>query len=90
MNAKQKTAKNKSLDDSLSLLGQLGMRIAYLRKKKNVSQLELSIRSGVSKNYISDLENGRRNPTITILQRLANGLGVSLEKLFQGIVPIDI
>lgn len=90
MNAKQKTAKNKSLDDSLSLLGQLGMRITYLRKKKNVSQLELSIRSGVSKNYISDLENGRRNPTITILQRLANGLGVSLEKLFQGIVPIDI
>ncbi len=66
------------------------MRITYLRNKKNVSQLELSIRSGVSKNYISDLENGRRNPTITILQKLANGLGVSLEKLFQGIVPIDI
>lgn len=90
MNPKSKTAKNKSLDDSLSLLGQLGMRITYLRNKKNISQLELSIRSGVSKNYISDLENGRRNPTITILQKLANGLGVSLEKLFQGIVPIDI
>ncbi len=90
MNPKSKTTKNKSLDDSLSLLGQLGMRITYLRNKKNISQLELSIRSGVSKNYISDLENGRRNPTITILQKLANGLGVSLEKLFQGIVPIDI
>ncbi len=90
MNPKSKIAKNKSLDDSLSLLGQLGMRITYLRNKKNISQLELSIRSGVSKNYISDLENGRRNPTITILQKLANGLGVSLEKLFQGIVPIDI
>lgn len=90
MNPKSKTAKNKSLDDSLSLLGQLGMRITYLRNKKNISQLELSIRSGVSKNYISDLENGRRNPTITVLQKLANGLGVSLEKLFQGVVPIDI
>ena len=90
MNPKSKTAKNESLDDSLSLLGQLGMRITYLRNKKNISQLELSIRSGVSKNYISDLENGRRNPTVSVLQKLANGLGVSLEKLFQGIVPIDI
>ena len=74
----------------MSLLGQLGMRIAYLRKKKDISQLELSIRSGVSKNYLSDVENGRRNPTVTVLQKIANGLGVSLEKLFQGIVPIDI
>lgn len=90
MNPKSKTSKNKSLDASLSLLGQLGMRIAYLRQKKDISQLELSIRSGVSKNYISDLENARRNPTIEVLHKIANGLGVSLEKLFQGIVPIDI
>ncbi len=90
MNPKSRTQKNKSLDASLSLLGQLGMRIAYLRRKKNISQLELSVRSGVGKNYISDLENGRRNPTIEVLQKIANGLGVSLEKLFQGIVPIDI
>ena len=90
MNPRSRTPKNKSLDASLSLLGQLGMRIAYLRRKKNISQLELSVRSGVSKNYISDLENGRRNPTIEVLQKIANGLGVSLEKLFQGVVPIDI
>ncbi len=90
MNPKSRTLKNKSLDASLSLLGQLGMRIAYLRRKKNISQLELSVRSGVGKNYISDLENGRRNPTIEVLQKIANGLGVSLEKLFQGVVPIDI
>ncbi len=90
MNPKSRTQKNKSLDASLSLLGQLGMRIAYLRRKKNISQLELSVRSGIGKNYISDLENGRRNPTIEVLQKIANGLGVSLEKLFQGVVPIDI
>ena len=82
--------KRKTLNESLSLLGQLGMRIAFLRKQKGLSQLDLSIAAGVSKNYISDLENARRNPTITILQKVALGLGVSLEKLFQGIVPIDI
>ncbi len=90
MNPKSRTPKSKSLDVSLSLLGQLGMRIIYLRQKRGLSQLELSVRSGVSKNYISDIENGRRNPTITVLERIASGLGVSLEKLFQGIVPIDI
>ena len=82
--------KRKTLNESLSLLGQLGMRIAFLRKQKGLSQLDLSIAAGVSKNYISDLENARRNPTVTILQKVALGLGVSLEKLFQGIVPIDI
>lgn len=88
MNAKSK-ANDLSLDASLSLLGQLGMRIAFLREQRGLSQLELAIRASVSKSYMSDLENGRRNPSVKVLQKVASGLGVSLEKLFQGIVPID-
>jgi transcriptional regulator with XRE-family HTH domain len=88
MNGKSK-ANDLGLDASLSLLGQLGMRIAFLREQRGLSQLELAIRAGVSKSYVSDLENGRRNPSIKVLQKVASGLGVSLEKLFQGIVPID-
>ena len=76
--------------DELSLLRQLGMRIACLRKKRGLSQLDLSLASGVSKNYLSDLENGRRNPSVLLLQRIASALGVSLEKLFQGIVPLEV
>ncbi len=78
------------VDNDLSLLSQLGKRIAYLRKKKGMSQLDLSIETGISKSYISDLENGRRNPSVLLLQRIASSLGVSLEKLFQGIVPLDV
>lgn len=78
------------VDNDLSLLSQLGKRIAYLRKKKGMSQLDLSIETEISKSYISDLENGRRNPSVLLLQRIASSLGVSLEKLFQGIVPLDV
>ncbi len=78
------------VDNDLSLLSQLGKRIAYLRKKKGMSQLDLSIEAEISKSYISDLENGRRNPSVLLLQRIASSLGVSLEKLFQGIVPLDV
>lgn len=64
---------------------QLGKRIEYLRKQKNWSQEDLSLESNVNKNYICDLENGRRNPSLLILVRLAKALKISLQTLFQGI-----
>lgn len=67
---------------------QLGMRIAYLRSKKGWSQLDLSLESEVNKNYICDLENGRRNPSLEILERIANAFGITLEVLFKGIESI--
>ena len=67
---------------------QLGMRIKYLRGQKKMSQLDLSIVSNVNKNYICDLENGRRNPSLEILERIADALGITLEELFKGIRSI--
>lgn len=64
---------------------QLGMRIAYLRKKHGWSQEELSFRSGIHKNYLSDLENGRRNPSLKIIEHLAKAFEVTLFDLFLGI-----
>ncbi len=64
---------------------QLGNRIIYLREKKNWSQLDLSLESGVNKNYICDLENGRRNPSLKILEKIALALDITLETLFKGI-----
>ena len=72
----------------LDVKTQLGMRIAYLRKQRKLSQEELSFRSNVNKNYISDLENGRRNVSIEILGKIADALGISLEELFKGIQTI--
>lgn len=64
---------------------QLGKRIVYLRNKKGWSQLDLALESNINKNYICDLENGRRNPSLKILERLAIALEIDLESLFKGI-----
>lgn len=64
---------------------QLGMRIKYLRGKKHWSQEDLALEADVNKNYISDLERGMRNPTIKVLEKIANALEISLEELFKGI-----
>lgn len=67
---------------------QLGMRIAYLRKQKGWSQEVLSFESDINKNYLSDLERGRRNPSLKVLNRVAIAFGIDLETLFKGISPI--
>lgn len=73
--------------DSLapSLLYQLGKRIAYLRKQRHKSQLELALDAGVAKSYLSDLERGRRNPSAIVLERIASALSISLSELFKGV-----
>lgn len=67
---------------------QLGMRIKYLRKKRKMSQLDLSLEANVNKNYICDLENGRRNPSLEILERISDAFGITLEELFRGISSV--
>ncbi|MCH5172376.1 MAG: helix-turn-helix transcriptional regulator [Erysipelotrichales bacterium] len=69
----------------LTTYSQLGKRIEYLRKQKGWSQEDLSLESNVNKNYICDLENGRRNPSLMILVRISRALKISLQTLFQGI-----
>lgn len=64
---------------------QLGMRIRFLRKQKNISIEDLALESNVNRNYLGDLERGTRNPTIEVLTKIASGLNVSLEELFKGI-----
>ena len=66
----------------------LGKRIEHLRKQKGWSQLELSLESEVNKNYICDLEKGRRNPSLEILERIAVALNITLEELFKGVQSI--
>lgn len=64
---------------------QLGMRIRYLRKERKMSIEDLALVSNVNRNYISDLERGTRNPSLDILNRIVEGLHITLEELFKGI-----
>ena len=69
----------------MNILIQLGKRITYLRKKKKMSQLDLAVESEVNRNYLCDLEKGRRNPSILVLNKIAEALNIDLSTLFKGI-----
>jgi len=47
-----------------------------------LSQEQLAERAGLDRTYVSGVERGRRNPTLDVLQRLANALGSDLDVLF--------
>lgn len=65
------------------LLIKLGKRIRELRKNKHFSIEELALESDINKNYLGDLENGRRNPTIKMLEKIALGLEVNINELLK-------
>lgn len=61
-----------------------GQNVAALRRKAGLTQLELSLDTGISKSHIADIEKGRRNPSFLSLRRLARGLNAKLSDLFEG------
>ena len=52
------------------------------RISQNLTQKELAERTGIAQTEISKLENGTRNPSIKLLQRLADGMGMGLNISF--------
>ncbi len=59
----------------------LGEALADAREKKGISQRELSRASGVMQAEISKIEQGKGNPTILTLQKLAKALGRTIASL---------
>jgi transcriptional regulator with XRE-family HTH domain len=53
----------------------VGRNVKRLRELRGITQEQLADRSGFSQQYISGLENGRRNPTVVTLYELAQALG---------------
>lgn len=54
----------------------LGLSVQRLRREKGWSQEELADRAGLHRTYVSGVERGIRNPTVTIVEKLATALGV--------------
>jgi transcriptional regulator with XRE-family HTH domain len=55
----------------------VGRNFGRIRRQKRFTQERFAEVSGFTQQYISDLERGRRNPTVVTLFELANALGVS-------------
>ena len=61
-----------------------GERLREIRTRKGLSQEGLAAAAGLHRTYISSVERGERNVTITTIAKLAAALGVSMTDLIPG------
>ncbi len=57
--------------------------IIKLRKQKDYTQERLAYESDISKGYLSEIEAGKKSPTIRTLEKLADTLEISLIKFVE-------
>lgn len=65
------------------ILCALGNLVRQRRRTLGISQEELGFRANLDRTYISGVERGVRNPSLTALVSLANGLGITLSDLLE-------
>ena len=61
----------------------LGQNLKKIRAKKKLSQGVLARLLGVDKGYVSNIEGGKKNPTLATIQRLADVPGMSADELIK-------
>jgi transcriptional regulator with XRE-family HTH domain len=59
----------------------VGLNLQRPRREKGLSQEELADLAEIHQTYLSGVERGKRNPTITVLQRIAQALGADIDDL---------
>lgn len=59
----------------------IGKMIATKRQEKGFTQLKIAELTGLSRNYISDIENGRYMPSVDALSKIAASLNMNLDFL---------
>jgi len=64
---------------------QLGQKIQDQRKKLGLSQEKFALQIGMDRTYFASVEAGKRNISVQNIQKISDGLGVSLSELFEGI-----
>ena len=73
----------------IDLSRRFGRAVRRRREKAGVSQEELAHRAGVTRNHISLLERGLRNPTLNVVAMIASGLRTSLLALIRDLESSD-
>lgn len=60
----------------------VGNRIAYLRKKKELSQQKFANEADIERSYLTHVEKGRKNISLNTLKKITSALEVSLKDFF--------
>lgn len=62
----------------------LGKNLKRIRTEKGITQGDIVRTLGVSRSFVSNIENGKTNPTLATIAKLAKALGVNIEELMRG------
>lgn len=73
----------------MSLQCNIGKAIRALRAQKGVSQEKLALETGIGRRYMSDIENGRRNVSLEIIEKLAEFFEISPSEFVKKIEQAD-
>ncbi len=61
----------------------LGQNLKKIRTKKDITQVSIAKTLGVDRSFVSNIENGKTNPTLSTITNLAKALGVSSDELLK-------
>lgn len=74
---------NTMSDENRKLIINIGITITEFRNKRKISQETLAEKSGIHRTYLSEVEGGKRNPTISVLNKIIVALEVSMTDFFE-------
>ena len=76
--------RSKSIDNlSDGLLNRIGLNIRNIRKINKIPQKQLASEIGISESYLINVEKGKENVSILILDKIANALGVEIKEIIK-------
>jgi transcriptional regulator with XRE-family HTH domain len=78
-----KIIKNRTYNGGDMVKENFGKRVKQLRNERGLSQEKFALIIDMDRTYLASVESGKRNISINNIEKIANGLGVSLEELFK-------
>ncbi len=69
--------------DMSTINQRLGANIRRIRQEKNLMQKEFGKKVGLDAAYLSNIETGKMNPTVTTIEKIAKALGVQVDELMR-------
>ena len=67
------------------VIQEFGKRVQKLIKETVLSQEKFALKINMDRTYLATVESGKRNISLANIEKIANGLGVSISALFEGI-----
>lgn len=78
---REESAEHLTIDKRMRIETRFGLYVRMHRKQRHFTQIELANLCELNQNYISDIECGKRNVTLRVVENIAKALGVGPEEL---------